>query len=217
MRILYKFPSRERPDKFFACLDNITSLARHNDYLILCSFDLDDETMCNSEVRDKIAQYPKVITYWGTSKNKIDAVNRDLCFAPPFDILCVHSDDMWFIKEGFDLDIIEAFRDFKGLVHFPDQQAGAKLITYPIMHREYYEIDGYIYRPCFDSVYADNYQQHIAKKRDKYKFINEKILEHRHSIWGFGKPDNLLKKTEDPKVYKKDRETFQRILKEEEA
>lgn len=213
MKITYNFASRERPDKFFACLDNITSLARHDDYEIIATLDADDLSMANSVVRDRIAKYSKVIAYYGLSKNKIDAINKNLCFATG-EIICNHSDDMVFITEGFDLYILEAFKDFNGLVHFPDQKAGEKLITYAMMHKEYLDLDGWIYNPEFTSVYADNFQQDLSKRRGKYKFVPQKILEHRHAIWGFGVPDALLKRTEDPVNYKKDRETYQRLTRE---
>lgn len=213
MRITYNFASRERPDKFFACLDNITTMARYDDYEIIATLDVDDFLMCNSEVRDRIAQYPKVMAYYGISKNKIDAINKNISFATG-EIICNHSDDVVFIKEGFDLEILEAFNEFKGVVHFPDQKVGKKLITYAMMHKEYLDLDGWIYNPEFDSVYADNFQQDLSKRRNKYKFVDKKILEHRHSMWGYGPYDELLKRTESPMVYKKDRATYHRLLKE---
>jgi hypothetical protein len=115
---------------------------------------------------------------------------------------------MWFVKEGFDLDILEAFKDFKGLVHFPDQVAGSRLITYAMMHKDYYDLDGWIYHPLFNSVYADNFQQDLAKKRGLYKFVDKPILQHRHSIWGYGEPDALLRKTENPENYQKDKQIY---------
>jgi hypothetical protein len=213
MKLTYNFACRERPEKLLSCLENITSLARHDDYEIICTLDVDDSTICNPEIRDRMAQYPKVKAYFGISKNKIDAINKNICFATG-DIILNHSDDMIFIKDGYDLDILEAFKDFKGLVHFPDQRTGRRLITYAMMHREYLDIDGWIFNPEFDSVYADNFQQDLAKRRNKYKFVDKKILEHHHSMWGYGKPDALLQKTEHPMVYKKDRATYHRLLKE---
>jgi hypothetical protein len=211
---MYKFASRTRPEKFFACLDNIISMARHNDYFILASLDIDDPSMNNDEIKKRMEGYSMLDAKWGWSLNKVDAINRDIGKRPDFDILCNHSDDMWFIKEGFDLDILEAFKDWNGIVHFPDQQTGAKLISYAMMHKEYYDIDGHIYNPQFDSVYADNYQKDVAEKRKKYKFVPVRILDHRHHAWGYGPADDLLKKTEDPVVYAKDRETYKRLLKE---
>lgn len=214
-KILYNFPSRERPQKVLTCLENITTLAKHPYYQIIVTADLNDDSMCNDAMRDSIQSFPNTKVLYGTSQGKVDAINKNVGVAEPdWTILCNHSDDMVFIKEGFDLDIVEAFQDFNGLVHFPDQVAKDQLITYSMMHRDYYNQDGFIYHPDFQSVYCDNFQHNVAKARGKYKFVDKKILEHRHAIWGFGVADELLKKTEAPAVYQKDKETFQRLINE---
>lgn len=210
-KILYNFATRERPEKAINCIENIISMSRHDDFLILIIADMDDDSMFNQEMVDRINSYPKVKLSFGTSTGKINAINRDVFMAGDFDILCNHSDDMHFIKEGFDLDILESFENYKGLCHFPDQIAGDKLITYAMMHSDYYNLDVYIYNPLFMSVYADNYQQDVAKKRNLYKFVDKKILEHRHSIWGYGEPDELLKRTENPIMYAQDKVTYERL------
>ena len=213
MRILYLFPTRERKEKCFKAIDNIISLSRHDDYLIQLVLDIDDSTMNTPKVRDRINFYgEKVKAYWGFSKNKIDAINRDISLCPEYDILCLHSDDMIFVKEGFDLDIIEGFADgFNGLLHFPDKRFLSSLITYSIMHRDYLKIDGYIYHPDFVSMFCDNLQQDIAKKRGKYKFVDKQILEHHHAIWGLCEKDALLNKTWNPTIYYKDSLTYDKL------
>jgi hypothetical protein len=211
-KILLKFPSRSRPQKFFAALDNIFDLSVTDDLSVLASFDLDDCTMNNDEVREILRGYPKVKYHYGTSRTKIQAVNADMDLAGTYDVLLVHSDDMHYTIPGFDLVILEAFKDFKGLVHFPDQKAGPALITYPMMHREYFERDGWIYHPDFISVYSDHFQQDIAKRRGLYKYVNKKILEHRHSMWGFGTHDPLMLRNENRDNYNKDQITWQRLL-----
>lgn len=214
--ILYNFPTRSRRQKAFDCIDNIISLSKTDEFHIHLALDLDDIEMNTDEVKNRIGDYGDMVSaFWGTSNSKISAVNRDVSVAPyDWNILCNHSDDMIFTKEGFDLDIIDGFNDFKGLLHFPDQKVGETLITYAMMHRSYYELDRYIYHPAFLSVYADNLQQDMAKARGMYKFVNKHILEHRHAVWGYGVPDDLLKKTEDPINYEKDRETYFRLKKE---
>ncbi len=212
MRILYKFPSRSRPHKFFAGLDNILSLAQHADFEILCSFDLDDVTINNDEVRTRLLSYPKVRYYYGSSKTKIQAINADMDKVGDYDVLLVHSDDMCFTVPGFDLSIIKAFENWHGLVHFPDQTAKERLITYPMMHRKYFERDGWIYHPDFKSVYADNFQQDLAKRRGMYKFVNQNILIHKHSMWGFGVHDALMLRNENGENYHKDKLVWQRLL-----
>ena len=156
MKILYKFASRERPEKFFAALDNIILMSKHDDYLILCSLDTDDLSMNNELVKGRINSYrDKVMVCWGISANKVHAINRNIEMVDSFDIICNHSDDMVFIKEGFDLDILEAFKDYDGFVHFPDQVAKSRLATYSMMSYNYFKLFNYIYNPAYVSVYCD--------------------------------------------------------------
>lgn len=212
MSILVKFPSRSRPEKFFRALDNIFDLAATDDISVLASFDLDDHTMNNDEVRNRLLNYPKVRYYYGESKTKVQAINADMDKAGEYKFLLVHSDDMWFDVPGYDLIILKAFENFNGLVHFPDQKAGPALITYPMMHRDYFQRDGWIYHPDFFSVYADNFQQDLAKRRGQYKFVNQRVLSHQHSMWGFGTHDALTIRNENRDIYDKDRLTWQRLL-----
>src|SRR5690242_20597682 len=121
MKILYKYASRSRPERFFYGLDSIVKNAKHDHYIILCSFDADDETMNCRETSDALKKYDSVIPLFGTSKNKIDAINRDMEIVERWDILINMSDDMQFIKQGFDLDIIEDFGDnLDQFLHYPD-------------------------------------------------------------------------------------------------
>ena len=211
MKILFKFPSRSRPEKFFAALDNIIENALNDDYLIVCSLDSDDATMNNQKVFDKIITYEdKVTAIFSKSLNKVDAVNRNIGTILNWDILCLHSDDMVFTKKGFDLDIINSmqriFADTDGILHFPDGHANETLITYPIIGRKYFERFGYIYNPIYNSLFCDNEQMEVAQKLGKYAYIDEHIFEHRHPVWGFGQYDEQLKRTQkfwdrDKRIY----------------
>lgn len=212
MKILFKFPSRSRPEKFFACIENIIEMARHDDYSIQATLDADDSTMTTDEVKERISLYPNVKAFWGLSKNKIDAINRDMEFSGEWDVVCVHSDDFWIDSPGFDKSIVENmqkfFPDTDGVLHYPDQKAGNRLITYSILGRKYFERRGHLYNTCYDSVYADNEFTDISKLLGKYQYIPERRITHRHSIWGWGPPDELLLKTEDKAVYAKDHQTY---------
>jgi hypothetical protein len=212
MRICYNFPSRERPGKFFDCLNNIAAYSEGDNYFVLAKLDYDDPLLDEYISATKDCHAHTVVI--GYSKNKVHAINRDLSDLPPFDILCTHSDDMWFISPGFDNDIRDAAKKFSGLIHFPDQVAKERLCTYSIMTSDYYRQLGYVYHPDFMNVYCDNFQVIQAQKLNKYKFINKNILEHRHPVWGFGEPDALLRRTESPDGYKKDYETLLRLKNE---
>lgn len=212
MKILYNFCSRSRPTKLINCLDNIIFLSKHTDYIIVLTLDIDDTTVSSKVFYEKIKSYgKKVVPLYGYSENKVHAINRSVNYFD-FDIICNHSDDMKYIKEGFDLDILEAFENYSGMVHFPDQKALQALCTYSMLSKDYYDKFGYIYNPEYESVYCDHESQDVAKRLNKYKFIDKKILEHHHPIWGYGQKDELLEKTEHPIVYAKDKETYQRRL-----
>lgn len=201
-KICYSFASRSRPEKFFACLDNIREMSDGPDYFVAAKLDTSDKSDY-----DRLNEYPEVKIFRGYSKNKVHAINRDL-EGLEFDILCNHSDDMWLIKKGFDNIIREAFTEDDLFLHFPDQAAGERLCTYSIMDRKYFDRTGTIYNPAYQSLWCDNEAQAVAIKLGRYKFINEKILEHRHPANGHGKGDYLLKHSES--FYLIDKKTFDR-------
>lgn len=209
--ILYKFPTRERRTKAFSAIDNIISLAKHDAYQILLTLDINDSEMRGEEVKERLMSYGnKVQAIWGTSNNKIHACNRDMEFAGAWDICCLHSDDMRWLVEGFDLEILKAYENFSGLLHIPDSYVNERLCTYTIVDRGYYDKFNYLYNPEYQSVYCDSEIQDVSKKLNSYKYLDKKMLIHEHFIWGHGEKDALLERTEDKIVYKKDFETYQR-------
>src|SRR5687767_10174448 len=185
MKILYKLPSRSRRAKMFGCIDNIISMARHDDYKIQLTLDYDDKEVIGDDVKERIASYgDKVHAIYGQSSGKIFAVNRDMEFAGDWQILVSTSDDFWF-EEGFDLEIIKASKKHPDcLLHFPDGHANERLVTIPIMDRAYYNRFYYIYFPEYMSVYCDNEQMEVAKLLGRHRFINKRICTHRHPANG---------------------------------
>jgi hypothetical protein len=213
MKILYKFPSRSRKNKMFACIDNIIAMAKHDDYKIQLTLDYDDKEVIGNEVKERIDSYgDKVKAIYGCSETKIQAVNRDMEFSGEWDVVCLHSDDFWITKPGFDVSIVENmkhyFPDTDGVLHFPDQVQKQKLITYSIQGRKYFERFNYLFFGGYISVYADNEFTEVSKRLKRYVYIPEFYLEHRHKRFGFGPADALLKKTEDPMNYKTDGALF---------
>lgn len=89
-----------------------------------------------------------------------------------------------------------------------------RLITFPIMHREYLEIDKWIYHPRFLSVCSDDFMTELSKKRGQYKFVDKNIMEHRHYRNGFGEPDELMKHNDSGVFYKHDREVLNELREE---
>lgn len=212
MKILYTFASRSRPSKFLACIENIYINSKSRDFVILASLDTDDKTMNNPDMIEKMKRHDKLFPIWGTSTSKIDAINRTMVGAPEFDILVNWSDDMVFIKQGYDQDIKDAFRtkyperpfDLDQLIHFPDQHQGRNCMTMYIAGRKYYERDNFIYDPRCKSLWSDIIAQETGQMRGKYKFVNEKIFNHLHPSFMDVPYDDQSLKTESREMREHD-------------
>ena len=217
MRILYKFASRSRPEKFIECVENIYINSVGKDFIILASLDTDDISMNNERMLEKMKLYPCLIPIFGISKNKVDAINRDMESAPGYDILINMSDDMLFIQNGYDVIIEEEmkkyFPDGDCLLHFPDQNQGMNCMTMSIMDKKYYDRFNYIYHPDYESLECDMEAMEVAIRLGRYKFINKKIFQHYHPSFGQVPYDNQYDKTEgrfDPSIRQRDADTFNR-------
>ena len=208
MRILYKYTSRSRRSNFLRGYDSILNkIANKEDYHILISVDKDDQSMSPLPVLD--GNYTFVV---GNSKNKIDAINRDLNeFDYDWDILINMSDDMIFTKKGFD-DIIRAefYNDFNQYLHFNDGNQKCNVCTMHIVGRNYYDRFNYIYHPDYISLWCDVENDIVAKQLGCYKYMgdNIKLFRHLHPAWGLAPQDALSIKTEDRALWVADEITF---------
>lgn len=222
-KILFKYASRSRKEKFFEGLDNIlNNLNDFNNFCILCSLDADDETMNNQQSIKRITEYVKkypanIVIKFGKSKNKIDAINRDVNDFKErfdFDILVNFSDDMQFIVESFDKTIREkfyiAYPNLDGNIYFNDGFVGDAISTLSIIGRKYYDKFNYIYHPSYHSLWCDNEYTMVAKTEKKIVYFDEKIYIHNHpaNIGGF--IDSQLMKTES--FNEIDRDNFNKRL-----
>lgn len=208
-KILIKFASRSREQKFFTCLDNIlNNIVDKENFCVLVSLDIDDVSMYNQNTLNKLSsylnQYPNnLIIKFATSKNKIDAINRDVNEIKErfnFDILINFSDDMLWTKHGFDEVIRDKFKlhfpDTNGNLHFNDGYTKERLCTMSIIGRKYYDKYNYIYHPSYISLWCDNEYTIVAKNQQKMVYFDELIFVHNHPSNVGGLVDEQLKKTE---------------------
>lgn len=216
MKFLFKLASRSRPQKFIAALENIYSNVKNKDFIIFASLDQDDTSMYTQDMFNRIKMYKNLIVFWGFSKNKIDAINRDLEIAPPFDVLINMSDDMAFIEKGFDTIIEEQmnkhFPEGDCLLHFPDQNQGSNCMTMSIMDKKYFDRFGYIYNPEYESLECDVEAMEVGKRLGRYKYIDKILFYHYHPSFGQAKYDEQYLKTEASSVRLKDKETYNRRM-----
>jgi len=217
-KILFKFSSRSRTEKFFAGLDNIISKVRDKEnYIIVASLDYDDKTMFNKEVLERLIPYVqnhKVVPVFGYSKSKIDAINRDMDKFNSYDIVVNTSDDMSFEVDGFDNIIRDKFTqnfpDTNGNIYFNDGYAGDVISTMSIIGKKYFDeqLKGNIYHPSYFSLWCDNEYSEVAKSLNKIVYFDQILYRHMHPANGIGVADEQLKRTEsfsnlDSENYKK--------------
>ena len=217
MKILYKVTSRQRPDNLKRTLLNIQEMATNPNYLICLTLDEDDKTVNNPAFTEWINEnfWIELSVFYGKSKNKIDAINRDLEQFTNWDILVNVSDDQVFTVKGFDQKIIDAFQFANGtdlFLHFRDTNHDPidALCTLSIIGQDYFKRDGYIYHPSYKSVWCDNEAMQVAKNRNCYRFIPDVIFDHLHPAYGKSQQDQLSRKTESPSLHKIDHNNFLR-------
>jgi len=197
MKLLIKFPTRGRKDKFFSTLDKYHEYCKNmEDTDFLISLDEDDNEMNTDEVLDRLSNYKNTKVIIGLSKSKIDAVNRDLDnYTQHWDIVLLASDDMVPQIKGYD-DIIRHnmmfnYPDTDGVLFFNDGFQGNKLNTLCILGKKYYERFNYIYHPDYKSCWSDNEFMVVGNILKRQSYIDQVIIRHEHPDWGYGNPDHV--------------------------
>jgi hypothetical protein len=202
MRILFNYASKSRPYLFKRGIDSIIDNCI-GEYEILAILDYDDSRLLEYDVS-------KCITSYGTSLNKIDAINRGCSYFlnNDFDILVNMSDDMVFTEKSFDCIIKNNFKDSTDqILLFPDGNRH-DLITMSIIGRDYFLRDKYIYNPEYKSLYCDNEATEVAEKRGCLVKCYENIFVHLHPAYGKASFDTQYQHTES--FNNVDRETYLR-------
>jgi hypothetical protein len=215
MRLLIKFPSRARPDKFkYALYNYISKCKNKQDICFLFTFDEDDLTMNNPEMKEEISEMCGSIEHYamyGKSENKIDAINRDLKGFWHWHILLLASDDMIPVVKGYDEIIREKMKihyaDTDGVLWFNDGYAGDRLNTLVCMGNTYYQRFKFIYNPIYKSFYCDNEFMDVANKLKKQTYFNDTIIQHQHPLNTAGvQEDDLYRQNQ--KYWNDDERTY---------
>jgi hypothetical protein len=178
-RILFKIPSRSRPQKLLDCLSKVKSLADDIDSIrIIMTLDTDDHSM-TPEYEKQLSEYGEIRYHNCTSK--IDAVNRDL--EGDEEIIVLGSDDMIAEIQGWDTIIkekmLKEFPNLDGALFFNDGYR-ADLNTMTIMSRKLYNEYGYLYHPSYKSLYCDEEWTLIGKATKKLIYDPRVIFRHVH-------------------------------------
>ena len=214
MKILVKYPTRDRPKQFLRALGRVQAKQSTKNVTYLVSYDLNDRTW-NKQLEDVVSKrYDNVIFVGGNSKGKIDACNRDVNeYEGDWDIIVLMSDDMICEKVGWDAILIEKmnelYADTDGVLFFNDGFCGKKLNTMCILGRKYYERFGCIYHPSYVSLFSDNEFMEVADMLGKQTYFPQVLFKHEHPInVGSMKDYDRLYKSND-RFYNLDKKTYE--------
>ena len=217
LKLLIKFPTRGRPQKFFSVLEEYISKAKNLDRIaFLISLDSDDGLMNNPESINLLEKYKKkcrLAYFFGSSKTKMQAINSDMDKISGWDIVLLASDDMVPVIEGYDQiirdDMSENFADTDGVLWYNDGGQN-KINTLSILGKKYYERFGYIYHPEYISLWCDNEFTDVSIQLKKVYKSDVIIIEHQHPVYQKTSYDALYVRNEsyyydDQKTYEKRR------------
>lgn len=211
MKLLVKFPTRARKDKFFHTLDLYYSLLSDiENTKFVITLDSDDVIMNSIECRERLNGFPNLSYYYGESKTKIEAVNADMESQKDWDILLLASDDMIPVVKGYDdtirSDMMKHFPDTNGVLWYNDGYV-SHLNTLSIMGRKYYDKFGYIYHPSYKSFWCDNEYQDVFYILNCYCKFDRVIIKHEHPTWTGRGNDQLYR--ENSIYYNSDQRNYE--------
>lgn len=193
-KILVKYATRGRTDRFFGGMDTIYSLAEVPEMIYtIVTADENDPEMNNDFVKTKLRTYPNTEIIYGVSKSKVDAINRDMDILPEqmkdWEILINFSDDQRFVTPKWDtylrVDFNSISPKFDCYLHYLDPDTKSALSTYLIAGRKYIDRFGFIYDPRFKSLFCDNLADDAAKALGKYYFIGMQLIHHYNPSYGY--------------------------------
>ena len=211
--LIVKFPTRQRPQKFFETLDKYYELLAdisNTIFAIIC--DEDDLSMNNPLVIAKIKKYKNCHVVFGDSKTKIEAVNhpipKDMDYLV-WNIILLASDDMIPVVQGYDdiirKNMVKYFPDMDGVLWFNDGYQGKKLNTLVCMGKKYFDRFEFIYNPVYITWWCDNEFMEIANLLGKQVYFDDPIIRHEHPDNAGYDYDELYRKnnnhTGDKEVY----------------
>jgi hypothetical protein len=209
LKLLIKFPTRSRPDKFFKVLDLYYHLLESNNYEFVISCDVDDITMNNNEVKNKLSEYENLSVSYKPNNCKVQAINSDL-ENKKFDILLLASDDMIPEVRGYDVIIKEKFNnvfpDSDGVLWLDDGFQGNNLNTLSIIGYNYYKRFNYIYHPDYKSLYCDTEFTIVSQMLNKVHYFNKCLIRHCQYSIIKDSPDDLYVRND--KLQHEDLQTF---------
>lgn len=187
MKILCKFPTRGRWNKFAETFHKYQSMRATDKITFLVTIDWDDQNMNRNTNLNQLKLWGNTIVDVIQPCGKIGAINAGLdAHVDGYDIILLASDDMIPVVDGYDQVIIDAmtknYPDGDGILFFNDGYAGKNLNTLSILGTKYYKRFGYIYHPSYKTLWCDNEFMDIGWMLGKQTYIDQTIIRHEQPI-----------------------------------
>jgi hypothetical protein len=187
VRLLIKFPIRERRDSFRRAFDLYCDLSVTQPAFLI-TIDDDDRTMNKPSLWEHVHSSGFDVTVKsGPPAGKVAACNRDLLeYDQPWDVVLLASDDMHPIVQGYDQIILdqmhERFPDNDGALWF--QQPPQDRVNFvEIQGRKRVEEKGYIYHPSYKSLFCDNEETDKGIRDGKLAKVDIEIIRNMSPDW----------------------------------
>jgi len=210
VNLLLKYPSRGRPEIFKSMVDHyIKNLSGKHNVRFVFTFDQDDDTMNNDDIKNYLNDLDFDLTYYyGNHFNKVEAINDNLT-DQDFDILVLCADDIY-VTENFDDKIVQEFvnssHGLDAILQVYTYRWEFALDVFCIIGKDYYDRFNYIYHPSYISEFCDNEYTSVAKSLDKTIETMNMILTHK---WESIKGDETRQRNMDRTLLNKDTNNFE--------
>ena len=181
LKILVKFPSRERPKQFLKVLKMLDDKASDkNNINYLITLDSNDPSMQGIEHDINVNN---VTISYGKSDSKIHACNRDMEQNTGWDIVILVSNDMEPQIDGWDeilrQSMLKYYPDTDGALWFNDGYQ-PRTCTLTVFGKKYYDRFGWLYHPDYHSLFCDNEQTEVGLASGKLKYLELVLFKHEH-------------------------------------
>ena len=207
--LLIKYPTRSRPEQFKNILQQyVSKLSGKYKVKFIVSMDNNDPTCNNQSMRDFLEMIKTKVDleyFFGESKNKIDACNRNVP-SDGWKVCVLVSDDMTPRINNYDeiimKDMQEYFPNYDGCLNYNCGLAYPRVMVLSVIGINNYKKYNYIYHPDYISLFCDEEQTVVARSINKLVDLNKTIISH---DW-LSIKDDLRKHTEQ--FYRRDESVF---------
>lgn len=180
MRISLIHPSRKRVARAEEALREWTSKRSHlHDIEYILSIDADDDDLDSYRA---LAARHSVQLVVAPNRTMVEAVNRGAS-ASDGDLLIVVSDDFG-CPEGWDRALADIAGDQRDVAILVADGFQDRLMTLPIVGRDFYERLGYVYHPAYRSMFGDDDLTDVARRSGVLVDSRHLLFPHRHFIAG---------------------------------